>query len=186
MQNSTLTVNFFAGPGTGKSTNSALLFGRLKQDGMNVEMVHEVAKEFTWEKRFNALSFAPYGLGKQMYRLHRLQNQVDVVITDSPILLYAIYGQGDGYDKVSFDDFLLDSFEDYFNNLNFFLRRNPTHHKYIPVGRNQTEEEAHQIDREVENYLSENEIEYTSILVDDMMYDKIYYKTKAVIANGNG
>src|SRR5262245_20723095 len=61
----TLTVNLFGGPGCGKSTNAALVFGKLKNDGINVELVTEFAKELTWEGRSGALRFQPYVTAKQ-------------------------------------------------------------------------------------------------------------------------
>lgn len=42
-------VNFFSGPGTGKSTSAALLFGEMKKKNFKVELIHESAKEFVWE-----------------------------------------------------------------------------------------------------------------------------------------
>ena len=47
---SALVINLFGGPGCGKSTIAALLFGKLKQNGINCEMALEYAKDKVWEE----------------------------------------------------------------------------------------------------------------------------------------
>ena len=50
-ENKKLTViNFFGGPGCGKSTTAAELFAKMKKANYKVELVHEVAKDFIWEE----------------------------------------------------------------------------------------------------------------------------------------
>lgn len=118
-QKPTLIVNFFAGPGTGKSTTAAGVFSELKWRGIDCEIAAEYAKEQVWAENFGPLSCQPYVFGKQLYRLHRLRGNVDVVLTDSPLLLSLIYGEKEG---VEFRRFVL-SVYNRFNNLNFFLQR---------------------------------------------------------------
>jgi hypothetical protein len=89
----TLVVNLFGGPGVSKSTNRALVFAKLKLAGMNVEEAPEFAKELVWEGRHKALRYQQYIIGKQMWRVERLRGEVDVVVTDSPILFGLIYGE---------------------------------------------------------------------------------------------
>ena len=45
----TLVVNFFAGPGAGKSSMAAGLFAELKFRGVNCELATEYAKDKVWE-----------------------------------------------------------------------------------------------------------------------------------------
>lgn len=152
----TLVVNIFAGPGTGKSTTAAGLFALSKQEGVNCEIVHEFAKDLTWEKRQGALAFQPYVLGKQAYHVHRLLGQVDVIITDSPILLCGlIYGSNHHVGALALDIF------NSWNTYNVFLTRNRHAHKYNPAGRNQTEQEAVELDERILNMLDFNAICYT-------------------------
>lgn len=142
----TLIVNLYAGPGTGKSTTAAQVFALLKQMQVNTELCHEFAKDLTWEQRNKALSFQPYVAGKQMYRIWRLFGEVDVVINDSPILLCGyIYGE-EGVSK-AFLDHILDIHNSW-NTLDIFLDRNP-YRKYNTKGRNQTEEEAITVDGKI-------------------------------------
>lgn len=141
-------INLFGGPGTGKSTTAAGLFHIMKLRECNVELVTEYAKDLTWEKRHDVLGDQLYILAKQARRLTRLDGQVDFVVTDSPLLLGLIYQQ-DTYFPNTFAPFLLDVWNS-FDNINFLLRRVK---KYNPIGRNQTEEGAKEIDGDVERML---------------------------------
>lgn len=147
----TLVVNLFGGPGVSKSTNAALVFGQLKQFGINAEIAHEYAKDLVWEERQQALGFTPYVHAKQLYRIQRLIGKVDVVITDSPILMNIVYAQGK-YGQ-NFVEFVIDMHHT-MNTLNIFLQRNPNAHPYSEIGRNQTEEEARDLDREIFSLVS--------------------------------
>ena len=82
-----LIVNLFAGPGAGKSTIAAYVFARLKMAGVNCELAPEFAKDKVWEHNQTALDNQIYVFAKQYYRITRCADQVDVVITDSPVAL---------------------------------------------------------------------------------------------------
>jgi nicotinamide riboside kinase len=162
MKNSTLFVNLFAGPGCGKSTTAAGLFYTLKNNGYNAELIQEYAKDKVWGEDFKTLKFQPYILGKQLYRQFRLVDQVDIAVTDSPVLFSYIYkglGWVEGMDDVVLRQFNL------FNNLNIFLVRNNEVHPYNPKGRTQTEQEAEDLDSKIEDMLRNFNIHYHKILV---------------------
>jgi len=155
--NKPLVVNFFAGPGAGKTTLAASVFSELKWCDINCEFATEFAKDLTWEERFNALENQFYVFGKQFHRINRLIDKVDVIITDSPLLLSIVYKPewiNDCFDKVVLDTFSR------FNNLNFFVDRVK---QYNQEGRIQTEEEARKIDNAIETLLLKNDIPYYAI-----------------------
>lgn len=162
--NDTVVVNLFAGPGTGKSTNAALVFGKLKSKGINAELVHEYAKDLVWEERHQALKFQPYIITKQLYHVHRVMGKVDIVITDSPILLGNIY-RGDGYTS-HLGRHLLQVFNSW-DTLNIFLKRDNKAHPYKKSGRTQTEDEAIKIDNKILNFLRRHSIPYHLVKVQD-------------------
>lgn len=159
----TLVVNFFAGPGVGKSTNMALTFGKLKTQGITAEMITEYAKDLVWEERHHALSFQPYLASKQIYRIQRVLGKVPVAITDSPILLSLVYGEEAR--GTAFEDFLMETFRSW-NTFNIHLVRNDEAHPYVPIGRTQKDvKEAAEVDTKIENLLVEYDIPHTILEV---------------------
>ena len=154
---SALVVNLYGGPGTGKSTNAALVFGKLKLAGVRAELATEYAKDLVWEGRHSTLTFQPYVVAKQMWRIERVRDKVDVVVTDSPILLGLIYSNGMPQEN-TWKHFLIDVHNSW-DTMDFFLGR-PISKEYDPEGRNQTEEEAHLLDQRIHKTLRENYIPY--------------------------
>ena len=90
-----LIINLFGAPGAGKSTGAAYVFSQLKAAGVNAELVTEFAKDKVWEGTKAVFENQAYIFGKQYFRISRLEGKVDVVITDSPILLSAFYNDND-------------------------------------------------------------------------------------------
>jgi len=136
-------INIFGGPGTGKSTTAAFLFHDMKCSGANVELVTEYAKDMVWEGRMNVMSDQLYMAAKQNRKLERLVDQgLEMAITDSPLILGALYQSPDYYSL--FEPFLVEVFNSY-KNYNIYLQRSTV---YNPLGRNQTLEEATEIDEQ--------------------------------------
>ena len=159
----TLVVNLFAGPGTGKSTTAAFIFGLLKDAGVSCELVHEVAKAAVWEDRRGPLGFQPYIFGKQAYHVHRLLGKVDVIITDSPILLSShIYGDGQGYSEAGLRHLSLETLPGW-RTANISLDRNLEDHPTVDAGRTQSLYQAIAIDEEISHMLVMNGIEHEVI-----------------------
>lgn len=152
----TKIVNVFSGPGSGKSTLAAGVFQQLKTRGVNCELVVEFAKLLTWSKRYGELSCQPYVFGKQLKNMQVLLGEVDIIVTDSPILLSCIYSN-DWPD--SFNRAVVDIFKS-FDNLNFFIKRSKP---YNPKGRNQTEEESKAIDEQILRLLDSEGIPFDTI-----------------------
>lgn len=163
-----LIVALYGGPGTGKSTTASLVFGALKQRGHNVELVHEVAKDLTWEGRTVALSHQPYIIAKQMFKYDRLYGQVDAIITDTSTLLASIY-MGYGAERLTAASAaFLDWVEaDWLERrtLNVFLQRDPNR-QYNPAGRSQSEEEALMLDRQILHLLNRLQLPLMTTPVD--------------------
>ncbi len=133
-----LVVNLFGAPSAGKSTGAAYIFSRLKMLGVNCELVTEFAKAKTWENGNDVLNDQLYVFAKQAHSLYRLKDKVDVIITDSPLLLSLVYGQPH---YPHFDELVKSVFYEY-ENVNYYLMRTKT---YSRVGRSQTEVESNEI-----------------------------------------
>lgn len=153
-----IIVNLFGGPGSGKSTGAAYVFSQLKMQGVNCELVTEYAKDKTWEHNMEALSNQAYVFGNQFYRISRCANQVDVIITDSPLLLSIIYNHNSVLGE-AFNKMVLDVFNSY-DNLNYLLTRTK---QYNPIGRNQTEKESDDIGNEIRTLLRDHSINHVCV-----------------------
>ena len=135
-----IIVNLCGAPGAGKSTGAAYIFSQLKMKGINAELITEFAKDKTWENNSVALNNQLYVLSKQYYRINRCKNQVDVIVTDSPIILSLFYGQWTPY-RDELNKLILKLWE-LDNNILYFVKRVKP---YNPAGRNQTEEESNHL-----------------------------------------
>lgn len=154
-------VNLFGGPGAGKSTTRAGVFNRLKLAGVKCEEVVEWVKYKVYEKSEYVFTDQMYVFAKQRKWLRQVADHVDIVVTDSPILLSSIYG--DPNDDL-FNQLILREFNS-FNNINFLINRTKP---YAAYGRNQTEDEAHGVDRQIENFLIEHNIPFIEVIGNEM------------------
>ena len=177
----TLIVNAFGGPGVGKTTCCWHIASELKKRGILTEYVSEYAKELVYEERFDLLDDTMAGqkiiFNEQKHRLDRLLGKVEIVVTDSPLLLSIIYATDLTED---FKNNILQEFNSY-NNFNLVVLRDKKL-KYQQSGRKETLEESLLKDIEICNLLKENNIFYgsyihdnTSIIIDNILknYEKI-------------
>lgn len=150
------------------STGATYIFSRLKMHGVNCELITEVAKDFTWEENKQALDCQEYVFGNQSFRMKRCREKVDVIITDSPLLLGIFYNTnpvlGEHYEQL-----VLDVFNTY-DNMNYGLVRDKP---YNPIGRNQTEAESDEIGDRIQFFLDDHNIPYILGLSTEKFYDFI-------------
>jgi hypothetical protein len=172
-----LLINLYGAPGAGKSTTRAEVFSKLKKLDINCEEIPEVAKRFTWEKRELTMKSQPYLFGKQLRDTEILKGQVDVAITDSPLILSVLYGRKYADYPESFYDGVVD-IANSFDSMNFFIERTK---KYNPAGRNQTEEESDAIAWQLQHLLGEFKIPYSTISgpgIGDVIVNRILERLK--------
>lgn len=88
-----LCINFYGGPGVGKSTLAAKVYAELSSAGViTVELVREFCKSWAYEDRKLDCFDQVYTFGNQLWAEHRLfKAGIDVVVTDSPVLLQCVY-----------------------------------------------------------------------------------------------
>ena len=150
----TVCVNFFAGPGTGKSTVSSRVFSDLKTAGVNCELVTEFAKMMVWEGNTTALGNQFYITAHQQYHMKMVAEHVDLIVTDSPLILGCIYG-GDAL----LNPLIYREFES-FDNINIVLSRIKP---YNPIGRMQTASQAVELDSVITNMLDTRGYPYHTV-----------------------
>lgn len=154
-------INFFAGPGAGKSTMAAALFAALKFRQESVEVALEWIKGPEYEGRNLPgqilQTSQDYIAAKQHLHIRRLEGQVDYVITDSPIILGIAYQSPDYLP--SLQGVVKEAFNRY-DNLNFFVKRTKD---YVQVGRSQTKEQAMEKDEQIKQVLEDNNIPFVEV-----------------------
>jgi len=165
----TLVVNLFAGPGTGKSTTAAGIFFDLKNRQINSELAAEYAKDLVWEERKKTFEDQLYLFAKQHHRIFVLLGQVEVVVTDCPILLSPVY---DTEKRATFEKLVVEEHSKMWT-YNVFLKRKKA---YNPKGRIHNEEQAHEIDRKVLDVLDRNNQCYETFDASPEGKDKIVQK----------
>ena len=173
-ENKTLVVNFIGGPGSGKSCITAGVFHDLKFKDIDCEISREAAKEYTWEKRQYTLGNQIHVFGEQHHRVWMLLGQVEVILTDSPLLLTPIY---DARKNGTLKKLVLEEFNSMWNYV-VYLKRAKT---YNPNGRNQNEDEAKAIDVRISDFLLDNEIPFDTIKGTSDAKDQIVRKILMIL-----
>lgn len=153
-----LAIGFLGGPGCGKTTASVGLYNRLKKEGLEVELVSEFAKELILENNKTALSYQKYVWATQCYRMYCAYKRTQLVITDAPILLGAIYNENISQ---SFLDVILEEHHK-FNNINIIVPRDLSR-PYSMAGRIHSLTESIAIDNRIINLLEINNIPYITL-----------------------
>lgn len=150
-----LIVNFYAGPGAGKTTVALELTAALKKAGYNVEYVSEYAKELVLENKTEVLKDQQHVIDEQYKRLDRFRDSVDVIVTDSPLLLGQVYGEG------RIDEAYHNQIRDYYDSFdNFNLWVNRGDEEYQQAGRVENLEQAKGLDERIMSMLRANNVYY--------------------------
>lgn len=162
-------INFFGGPGIGKSTQACGLFTEMKKQHISVEYTYEFPKEVAWEGNVSQLKDQFFITANQHRNICRLYGKVEYIIVDSPIILGCIYEQryGNGYPASFYNisglsNYIWSLFKQY-DNINILLKRN--NETYDPNGRIQDLEEAQEIDNDIEQTLLSNNIPFIEFSV---------------------
>ena len=155
---------------------AASLFSKLKWMGIDCELAAEYAKDLVWEKRDKTFENQVYIFGKQHNRIFRLLGQVQVVITDSPLLLTPIY---DGRKRETLKKLVFEEVNRC-NNLNIFVIRRKD---YNPNGRVHTKSQADIIDETVKTFLKENDIPFVEIEGTPVGVELIIARVEEILRN---
>ena len=166
----TIKVNLFAGPGTGKSTTAAEIYVLLKKAGVDVELVREFAKDLVWRDVIKEYFQEDIARG-QKEREDILIGKVDVIVTDSPYIQGAVYSEIGEAERIYGDSIKREKYGRDLHNVNIFLERTK---KYKTVGREQTEEEAKELDQEIKEFLIENSINHKSLSTNEAVPYAVY------------
>ena len=115
------------------------VFAELKWLGINCGMSLEYPKRKVWEESAHVLDNQVYVFGKQYHTQKMLEGQVDVILTDAPLINSIVYDERFGSDFAK----VVRQRYDEFHNINVFLTRV---RPYILKSKRQAEEEARTIE----------------------------------------
>lgn len=163
----TVVINLLGGSGLGKSTTAALIFGELKLMEKDTELVQEYAKEWAWAGRKILPTDQDEITDEQWRRESQLYGKVNYIVTDSPLILGAVYQKyysGEDPIKSKIMERLNLAEKEGVVYMNFLLSRNK---KFNPKGRFETEEQAREVDEYLQRYLKDNSIPFHSVNLND-------------------
>lgn len=152
-----MRINIFGGPCTGKSTLSAYIFAKLKEEGYTIELVTEFVKMWAYQKRLPQSLDQIYILAKQLHSEDSfLSRGVGAVITDSPVLLTAVYCKVYGGNDLLSEDLerMSKHLDRKYRTYNIFIERDIEN--YNTEGRYQSLEDAIKIDNSIKEILQRN------------------------------
>lgn len=158
-----------APPGTGKSTGAAYIYSKLKLEEINCELATEFAKDMVWDENKKAIYNQAYIFGNQYYRISRLENEVDVVVTDSPTLLSIIYNKDRRLGK-EFTDLVKSVSVSYENRLDILFKRVK---QYKTSGRLHNEQQSDKLYNEIKDLLDIVNPEYEIVEATQDGYEKV-------------
>lgn len=165
-----VVCNLFGGPGVGKTSTAYALTGLLKKKGVLAEYVPEAIKwriyrgtDMGGKIRQDLLA------AEQFEMLYLLKDKVNVIVTDSPLLLQVAY-----HDETNSSPALtkrtIELFDE-FDNYNVVLQRA---HAYDGRHRYQTEEQADEKHKQIVQLLNEHHYGYVVLPTHETIEQDIY------------
>ena len=155
-----LIVNLYGAPSAGKSTGAAYIFSKLKLKRINAELVTEFVKGKVYEQSKGVFDNQVYIFGKQFFQMSKLYSDVDVIVTDAPLMLQAYYGEKYNFFYHQELTSLVKRIVNEENALNIFVERSKPY-------------ESNEIAKELRKFLEDNNIDFTTIYGDTEHYDNV-------------
>jgi len=169
--NKVVLINIYGGPSTGKSSIAALMKGLLAvshENGLVVEAPEEVPKSLVWDENYKKLKDQYFIFSQQLNRIKSLiSGNADIIISDSPPLLSAVYSKYTPDNNDNFIQLIKDENRNIDKNIktiNIYLNRK---HQYKNEGRNHNEQTSIKLSKEIkeliyEEYDKKNILEFDS------------------------
>lgn len=170
-------INFFGGPGARKSTVAALTYAGLKEQGFIVELVREYASYMIYADRTKQLEKDQLSaLAKQHHLLDILRDKVDIAVSDSPLLLNALYATNV---PPSFHPLVFELF-DRFDNLNYVLEVDWD--TYTPRNRLHSKSAAMRKHEELVELLDRNRVPFQFLPLGEQRIPTVLHAAEAEMA----
>ncbi len=161
-----LRINFYGGPGVGKSALAAKVYAELSRAGVVlVELVREFVKPWAYEGRKLDRFDQVYTFAQQLWAEHRLfKAGIQVVVTDSPPLLQCVYTAKLDKDVATHMKDLAFCYEKTYPALNFLIQRAVPFRRQ---GRFEDEPELEELDHLIKTQIDSWKLNYTLVTPDE-------------------
>lgn len=146
-------INFYAGPGAGKSTLAARTFAELKIRGYDVEHIPEYIKTWAYMGRKPKSYDQLYVYAKQLHTEDAALQHCKHIVTDSPLLMNNAYASYYGCAYTDHMVQLSQAFDRDFPAINFYIDRSV---EYVQHGRYQDLAQAKEFDDFLKDFLSKH------------------------------
>ena len=148
-----LLVSCYGPPGVGKTTAATMIFSELKKRHVDVDLVTDFAKDMIIQGNVLAMQNQLYVWASQLYRNRCAYERATITITDTPVMLGAIYNTR------STTHFFNVALEEYhrFNNYNLMIPRNADI-EYSMFGRVHNEDQSIQLGHDIDAMMETAEI----------------------------
>ncbi len=153
-----IVINLAGGPGCGKSILASDVFSALKRKFVECELSSEYIKRKIREDARKVVQNQIYIFAKQQFQLFGMKDNVQVIITDSPLFFSSVY---DETKCKALKQLIMKEYNGY-KNLTYLLKRS----KVVPYeqeGRYQDLEGAKKVDRKVKKFMEKNDIKYKTL-----------------------
>ncbi len=171
-------INLWAGPGAGKSTTAEGVSHSLKKAGYKVELVQEYIKNWAYMKRVPQSFDQAFIFANQLHSEDFLLNRgVDVIVTDSPVLMNLSYSKRYGFEPWPHLLEIGRAFEKNFPSVNILLSREGI--EYQQNGRYENHTEAVWMDNFMQEFMHQCGVNY--IRIPSVRLDQIVEYVKAEI-----
>lgn len=167
-------INLLGASGSGKSTTALGLTYELKKRGVQAELITEFAKDLVFSGCSHLLTQNQlFIFAEQHRRMSILKDSgLQYLITDSPLILSAYYGEKYNTSSKPLDELIDHEFNSY-DNINIFLNRTA---KFDPFGRVQTEEESNKDSLDLKQFLINKHIQFAEYESNDSLAGYLAYK----------
>lgn len=158
-----MRINFYGGPGVGKSTLAALTFGWLRQQDIQAELVQEWIKGWAYIGREMKSFDYVYTFAQQLHTEDRLlQAGLNIVVTDSPVYLQCMYALHHKMKAANELWRIAKRFETAYPSVNFLVER-PKTGTYQQAGRYENLNQAGEMDRFIKTCLNDWHVPFAAI-----------------------
>jgi len=144
----------YGGPGSGKSTEAAKLFEKLKKEGNEVELVRERIKKFAYlERRPTSAERLQFFFKEFQEEAFYLENGINVV-SDSPLMLALFYYKENNGPFFNSLLFMTKEMEEKYPSINIWMNRDEK--IYNNSGRFHTLKESEELDKKMMDFVKQN------------------------------